>query len=90
MKNLILAIIISTLTGCFAQTEEPEPAPVECAFPQGVCPRGNIYVEHVQFDDGKGCVVMSAACYPAGTPAERAPADCYSRVSLACEDPTHP
>lgn len=85
MKNLILAVIISTLTGCFAQTEpEPAPAPVECAFPQGVCPAGNVYVEHMLHDDGEGCWMLSAACYPEGTPADRVPADCYTAISLKC------
>ncbi len=76
--------LLLALSGCLAQTET-DPPPAQCAFPQGVCPEGNTYVEHVQYDDGKGCVVLSAACYPAGTPADRVPADCYTRTSLACE-----
>lgn len=86
MKNLI-AIISLLVVGCSAHVEggELEAAPVECAFPQGLCPAGNVYEEHTQFDDGAGCFVISAVCYPEGTPADRVPADCYTKVSLACE-----
>jgi hypothetical protein len=81
-----LLLVAFLLTGCFAQTEPPPvDAPVECAFPQGVCPAGNVYEEHEQFNDGAGCFVISAVCYPEGTPAERVPADCFTKVSLACE-----
>lgn len=82
-----LSLVLLALPGCFAQTEappEPAPAPVECAFPQGVCPAGNVYEEHEQFNDGAGCFVLSAVCYPEGTPADRVPADCFTKVSLAC------
>ncbi len=83
---LLVAVLLSV--GCLAQpqtTHDAPDAPVESAFPHGVCPAGSVYEEHLQYDDGKGCFVISAVCYPEGTPAERVPADCYTKVSLACE-----
>jgi hypothetical protein len=83
IKSLLLVAFL--LPGCFAQTEAPPlDSPVECKFPQGLCPAGNVYEEHVQYDDGEGCWMLSAVCYPEGTPADRVPADCYTAVSLKC------
>lgn len=84
MKSIYLILAMVLTTGCFGQTEQ-EPEHVKCAFPQGVCPAGNVYEEHVQFNDGAGCFVISAVCYPEGTPQDRVPADCFTKVSLACD-----
>jgi len=88
-----LLLLVSLTSGCLAQTESDEPVahvcahPVACEFYQGTCSaeRGMTYAETLQYDDGAGCWIKTAVCYPVGTPAECVPADCYQEVSLACD-----
>jgi hypothetical protein len=96
MKNIITALVLTlAATGCLTQTEaEPAPAeaalaacaPVACAFEQGTCSevRGMAHRTTTHFDDGAGCWYRTATCYPAGTPAECIPADCYEETGSGC------